>query len=179
MTLRASEPRVLPKPPGNLSDRSFVARFHTTRKIGFAPEDLLEIVADVASYPEFLPLCTGARVWNDNDLGDGRRSFCASLDIEYPKLRLRETFVSEVVVDTRRLTIRATSSEEPVRHIDNRWLFTAVRGGCDVDFHLEYEMASKLLQLALGSVFQIAVRKVMSAFEERAHFLAKGSLPAS
>lgn len=156
-----------------------MARFHTTRRIAFAPELLLAIVADVASYPEFLPLCTGAKVWNAIDLGDGRRSFRASLDIEYPKLRLKETFVSDVVVDTERLTIRAMSSEGPVRHIDNRWLFTVARGGCDIDFHLDYEMASRLLQLAMGSVFQVAVRKVMSAFEERAHSLAKGSLPTS
>lgn len=156
-----------------------MARFHTTRRIAFAPEHLLEIVADVASYPEFLPLCTGAKVWNELDLGDGRRSFRAGLDIEYPKLRLKETFVSDVLVDTQQLTIRATSNEGPVRHIDNRWLFAAARGGCDIDFHLDYEMASRLLQLAMGSVFEIAVRKVMVAFEERAHFLANDSLPVS
>ena len=145
--------------------------FHTTRRIGFAPEHLLAIVADVASYPDFLPLCTGAKVWDEKDLGNGRRCFGASLDIEYPKLRLKETFVSDVVVDAKRLTIRATSSEGPVKHIDNRWLFTAARGGCDVDFHLEYQMSSRLLHMAMGSVFDIAVRKVMTAFEERAHML--------
>ncbi|MEM7636531.1 MAG: SRPBCC family protein, partial [Pseudomonadota bacterium] len=68
--------------------------FHTTRRIAFAPEHLLAIVADVASYPAFVPLCPGARVWDEKDLGNGRRSFRASLDIEYPKLRLKETFVS-------------------------------------------------------------------------------------
>lgn len=145
--------------------------FHTTRRIGFAPQHLLAIVADVASYPDFLPLCTGAKVWDEKDLGSGRRSFGASLDIEYPKLRLKETFVSDVVVDAKRLTIRATSNEGPVKHIDNRWLFTAARGGCDVDFHLEYQMSSRLLHMAMGSVFDIAVRKVMTAFEERAHIL--------
>ncbi len=155
-----------------------MARFHTTRRIAFAPELLLEIVADVASYPEFLPLCTGAEVWNEVNLAGGKRSFRASLDIEYPKLGLKETFVSDVLVDTQQLTIRAMSSEGPVRHIDNRWLFTTARGGCDIDFHLDYEMASRLLQLAMGSVFEIAVRKVMSAFEERAHSIATGSLPA-
>ena len=156
-----------------------MARFHTTRRIAFAPELLLEIVADVASYPEFLPLCTGAKVWNEASLEDGKRSFQASLDIEYPKLRLKETFVSDVLVDPRQLTIRATSNEGPVKYIDNRWLFTPARGGCDIDFHLDYEMASRLLQLAMSSVFEIAVRKVMVAFEERAHTLNTGSMPAS
>lgn len=156
-----------------------MAHFHTTRRFAFAPEHLLKIVADVASYPDFLPLCTGARVWNEASLEGGKRSFRASLDIEYPKLRLKETFVSDVVVDTRQLAIRATSSEGPVKHIDNRWLFTAARGGCDIDFYLDYEMASRLLHLAMGSVFEIAVRKVMTAFEERTHSLDAGSLPAS
>ena len=145
--------------------------FHTTRRIAFAPQHLLAIVADVASYPEFLPLCTGARVWDEKDLGNGRQSFRASLDIEYPKLRLKETFVSDVVVDTKRLTIRAISNEGPVQHIDNRWLFSEARGGCDIDFHLDYQMSSRLLQLAMGSVFDVAVRKIMAAFEERAHVL--------
>jgi len=172
MILPACAPRAKPSWPGNASERLVVVTvFHTTRRIAFAPEYLLAIVADVASYPEFLPLCTGARVWDAKDQGDGRRSFRASLDIEYPKLRLKETFVSDVVVDTRRYTIRATSSEGPVKHIDNRWLFTDARGGCDIDFHLDYQMSSRLLHLAMGSVFEFAVRKVMTAFEERAHVL--------
>jgi coenzyme Q-binding protein COQ10 len=172
MILPACAPRAKPSWPGNASERLVVVTvFHTTRRIAFAPEYLLAIVADVASYPEFLPLCTGARVWDAKGLGDGRRSFRASLDIEYPKLRLKETFVSDVLVDTRRGTIRATSCEGPVKHIDNRWLFTAARGGCDIDFHLDYQMSSRLLHLAMGSVFEFAVRKVMTAFEERAHVL--------
>ena len=59
----------------------------------------------------------------------------------------------------------------PVKHIDNRWLFSEARGGCDIDFHLDYQMSSRLLQMAMGSVFDIAVRKIMTAFEERAHVL--------
>ena len=148
-----------------------VAVFHTTRRVAFSPEQLFEIVADVAAYPEFLPLCTGARVWDETITDNGKRQFQAALDIEYAKLRLKETFVSKVVVDEERLTIRATSNEGPVKHIDNRWLFTSARGGCDIDFHLEYEMSSRLLHMAMGSVFDVAVRKIMNAFEERARMV--------
>ena len=172
MILPACVLRVKPRRPGAPSDQfDFVTIFHTTRRIAFAPEHVLAIVADVASYPAFLPLCSGARVWDENDLGNGRRSFRASLDIEYPKLRLKETFVSDVVVDAKRLTIRATSNEGPVKHIDTRWLFSQARGGCDIDFHLDYQMSSRWLQLAMGAGVDIAVRKIMTAFEERAHVL--------
>ena len=152
-----------------------MATFNTSRRVAFEPELLFSIVADVAAYPEFLPLCTGAKVWDEHTDGQGRRCFRASLDIEYAKLGLKETFVSDVVVDPQRLTVRATSNEGPVKHIDNRWLFSAARGGCDIDFHLEYEMASRMLQLAMGGVFDIAVRKIMTAFEERARHIAAGA----
>ena len=68
--------------------------------------------------------------------------------------------------------MRATASEGPVKHIDNRWLFTPARGGCDIDFHLDYEMSSRLLHMAMGGVFEVAVRKIMTAFEERARELS-------
>ncbi|MGB7204820.1 MAG: SRPBCC family protein, partial [Anderseniella sp.] len=60
-----------------------MAVFHTTRRVAFSPEQLFEIVADVAAYPEFLPLCTGARVWDETITDNGKRQFQAALDIEY------------------------------------------------------------------------------------------------
>ena len=149
-----------------------MARFHTTRRVPFPPQTLFDIVADVERYPEFVPLCTGARVWDASDDGPGRTRFRAGLDISYPKLRLRETFVSDVVADRPHLAIRATSAEGPVRAIDNRWLFGAARGGCDIDFHLDYEMSSRALQLAMMAAFDYAFRKIVAAFEERARALA-------
>ena len=149
-----------------------MANFQTTRRVAFEPELLFSIVADVARYGEFLPLCTGSKVWDERTDEQGRRCFRASLDIAYPKLGLKETFVSDVVVDPQRLTVRATSNEGPVKHIDNRWLFTPARGGCDIDFHLEYEMSSRLLQMAMGAAFEVAVRKIMTAFEERARLIS-------
>jgi coenzyme Q-binding protein COQ10 len=155
-----------------------VSVFHTSRRVGFPPEHLFAIVADVAQYPDFLPLCTGAKVWGRQEMEDGRFQFCASLDIEYPKLRLKEAFVSRVVADPRQLAIRATSNEGPVKHIDNRWLFTQAQGGCDIDFQLDYQMSSRLLHMAVGSVFDVAVRRIMTAFEERARQLGSSVLAA-
>jgi coenzyme Q-binding protein COQ10 len=149
-----------------------VATYQTTRRVEFEPELLFSIVSDVARYGEFLPLCIGANVWDEREDEQGRRLFRASLDIAYPKLGLKETFASNVVADPGRLTVRATSNEGPVKNIDNRWLFTPARGGCDIDFHLDYEMSSRLLQMAMGAAFEVAVRKIMTAFEERARLIS-------
>ena len=149
-----------------------MATYQTTRRVAFEPELLFSIVSDVARYGEFLPLCTGANVWDEQEDEQGRRHFRASLDIAYPKLGLKETFVSSVTADPDQLMVRARSNEGPVKHIDNRWLFTPARGGCDIDFHLEYEMSSRLLQMAMGAAFEMAVRKIMTAFEERARLIS-------
>lgn len=153
-----------------------VAHFQTTRRVAFEPELLFAIVSDVASYGEFVPLCSAAKVWDERTDEQGRRLFRASLDIAYPKLGFRETFVSNVVSDPNRLTVRATSNEGPVKHIDNRWLFNPARGGCDIDFQLEYQMSSRLLQVAMGGVFDAAVRKIMTGFEERARTLSSAGV---
>jgi coenzyme Q-binding protein COQ10 len=142
--------------------------------LAFDPRLLFDIVSDVRAYPSFVPLCTGANVWDVREEGQGRRAFRAALDIEYPKLLIRETFVSDVVVDAAKLTVRATSKEGPVKHIDNRWSFLPVRGGCDIDFYLDYQMSSRVLNMALGSLFDAAFRKIVAAFEERARDVAEG-----
>ena len=41
-------------------------------------------------------------------------------------------------------------------------------GGTKVDFHLEFEFHSKLLQSIIGVLFEEAVRRMVGAFETRA-----------
>ncbi len=61
-------------------------------------------------------------VWNERALPDGRTGLRPSLEIAYPKLKIRETFYSDVVCDPKALTVRATSTREPLKHLDSRWL---------------------------------------------------------
>ena len=146
--------------------------FTVTRRMGFAPEFLYGICADVARYSEFLPLCTASRVWDAAAGPDGKCRFRAELVIAYAKLNVRETFISSVTADPARLTVRALSSEGAVRHVDNRWLFHQAGGGtCDVEVYVDYDMATRPLRLIMSAMFDYAMRKVMNAFEERAHVL--------
>jgi coenzyme Q-binding protein COQ10 len=146
-----------------------VPQFSTVRRSPYAPQDLYAIAADVARYQEFIPLCTQSRVWNSRPLADGRHGFEASLEIAYPKLRIKETFYSDVVCDPRVLTVRATSTREPLKHLDSRWLFTPAGEGADVSISVDYQMRGKMLQLVMNAAFDLAMRKVITAFEERAH----------
>ena len=146
-------------------------QFATVRRSPFAPRDLYAIAADVARYQEFIPLCGESRVWNRRPLDNGREAFEASLAIAYPKLKIRETFTSDVVCDPTTLTVRATSTREPLQHLDSRWLFTPAGEGADVSIAVDYQMRGRMLQLVMNAAFDLAMRKVIAAFEDRARLL--------
>lgn len=146
-------------------------QFSTVRRSPFAPRDLYAIAADVGRYQEFIPLCSESRVWNRRALGGGRETFEASLAIAYPKLRIRETFISDVVCDPAALTVRATSDRAPLQRLDSRWLFTPAGEGADVTISVDYQMRGRMMQMLMNAAFDIAMRKVIAAFEERARAL--------
>ena len=143
--------------------------YSVTRRMPFDARGVYGIIADVEAYPEFLPLCQGARLWDKTAGETGQELFSAELLIVYPKLGLRERFISEVACNPQALTVRSVSNRPPVKELENRWRVISVGdAACDVHFYVDYQMSSRLLQLALNNAFDYAVQKIMTAFEERA-----------
>ncbi|WP_038033759.1 type II toxin-antitoxin system RatA family toxin [Thermopetrobacter sp. TC1] len=136
------------------------------------PEHLFAIVSDVSEYGRFVPLCERAEVWDVRQDGPVKK-FRARLEIAYPKLGLREYFVSDVEADAEKLLVIARSREGAVKDLENRWLFKPRRGGTDIHFSLRFTMSSRLLQKVMDAAFDYASRKILKAFEERADELAR------
>lgn len=142
-------------------------QFHTRRRVPFSPAEMMELVADVERYPEFLPLCEGLRVLSKQPPSDGRTVLTAAMDVGYKAIR--ETFTSRVTIDRTLQEVRAELIDGPFRQLDNRWRFEEVPGGCVVDFTIAYEFKSIMLQMLMGAVFDQAFRRFAEAFEQRAH----------
>jgi len=130
------------------------------RLIPYRDEQLFELVADVGSYPKFLPWCVGARVRSRTET-----ELVADLTIGFGPFR--ETFTSRVALDRPR-SVRVRYERGPFRYLNNVWTFTPDAKGCRVDFFVEFEFRSRLLQAAIGVVFNEAVRLMVSAFLKRA-----------
>ena len=62
-------------------------------------------------------------------------------------------------------------SEGPFRYLNNHWTFEKVPGGCRIDFFVDFEFRSKILQRVIEVLFGEAVKRMVAAFEERAHQL--------
>jgi coenzyme Q-binding protein COQ10 len=130
------------------------------RVLRYTPEQLFDLVADVQRYPEFLPWCVGARV-----LSRSETELTADLTIGFRMFR--ESFRSRVGLE-RPTLVRVTYENGPFRYLNNTWRFTPVAGGTEVDFFVDFEFRSALLQAVIGVVFNEAVRVMVRAFERRA-----------
>lgn len=140
--------------------------FNSTRKVRFTPEQMYALVADVERYPQFLPLCEGLTVRRRTPRDDGGEVLLADMTVGYKAIR--ETFTSRVTLDPANLKILVEYVDGPFRHLENRWSFRAVEGGCEVGFFISYEFASRMLGMLMGAMFDKAFRKFAEAFEQRA-----------
>jgi coenzyme Q-binding protein COQ10 len=130
------------------------------------------IARDVKSYREFLPLIKRSAERNHTTLEDGRECFDGELLISYPKLGIQEVMTSRVTVDPRGLRVRAESNQNPVERLVAEWTISPKGDiGCDITFHVDYKLKSRTLQFILSGMFDLAVRKMMNAFEQRARAL--------
>ncbi|MDE2006142.1 MAG: type II toxin-antitoxin system RatA family toxin [Rhodospirillales bacterium] len=134
---------------------------HAERQVvPYAPEQLFDLVADVGRYPEFLPWCVGARIRSRNPAG-----LVADLTIGFGPFR--ESFTSRVALE-RPTRVKVAYENGPFRYLNNQWVFAAAPGGTEVDFFVDFEFRSRILQAAIGVVFNEAVRRMVGAFLRRA-----------
>ena len=126
---------------------------------------MFDLVADVESYPQFLPWCIGARVRDRKP-----NTFLADLIIGFKMLR--EKYTSRAHLDVETLTIRIEYLDGPFKHLENTWQFVeGPNGGTNIKFHIDFEFRSRLLQTLIGKMFGEAVTVMVNAFEKRARQL--------
>ena len=138
------------------------------RVINHRPEDLYALVADVQKYPEFLPWCLAARIREKSPI-----SLSADLIIGFNMFR--ERFTSYVDLDVDNLEITVKYAEGPFKHLTNSWRFVDHPDGCEIDFYVDFEFNSRLLQSVIETLFTEAVKRMVRAFETRADILYKKS----
>ena len=155
-------------------------KFNVTRATPFAAEDVFAIIADVKCYKEFLPLMTESRILRQRALDDGRESVAAVTSIVYDKLRIHETMHSDVVIDRANRIVTATSADGPIKSLATRWQVRPLdSGGSEIEFSVDYALKSRSLQFILSGMFDLVVRRIMTAFEERARKLYGAPTAAS
>ena len=142
------------------------------RVIAHRPEDLFHLVGDVARYPEFLPWCLAARIRSKDDA-----KMVADLIIGFQMFR--ERFTSYVTLKPEALEIEVEYAEGPFKYLKNHWKFLPHEQGCEIDFYVDFEFRSRLLQTVIEGLFTEAVKRMVRAFETRADALYQPKIAAT
>lgn len=139
-------------------------RHSETKYLPYSPEQLFDLVSDVARYDEFLPWVVAVRVRSSSatetvaDLVVGFNAF-------------KERFTSRVEKD-RPHRICVDYIEGPLKYLHNEWTFEpAADGGTNLHFSVDFAFRSRLFEALAGQMFDRALRRMTRAFEERAAVL--------
>jgi coenzyme Q-binding protein COQ10 len=141
--------------------------FHTSHVVNHAPQQMFDLVADVESYPQFVPLCQSLRIRRRMVNLNDAEVVIAEMEVGYKAIR--ERFTSRVTLDRAARRIDVEYVDGPFSHLENMWRFGDAPGGkCRVEFYIAYEFRSRALATLMGAMFDAAFRKFSSAFETRA-----------
>jgi coenzyme Q-binding protein COQ10 len=136
-------------------------RHSETKHLPYTPEQLFDLVADVARYDEFLPWVVAVRVRSSSET-----ETIADLVVGFNAFK--ERFTSKVVKE-RPTRICVDYIEGPLKYLHNEWTFDrATDGGTDVHFSVDFAFRSRLFESLAGAMFDRALRRMTAAFEQRA-----------
>ena len=135
------------------------------REVLHSPEQLFDLVSNIESYPEFLPWCAGVRV---RERGKAGENDIVIADVLISYKMFREKFRSRVELDPQALTIDVEYLNGPFKHLNNHWRFEPKGEGTTVDFAVDFEFKSRVMDRMVSGMFDRAVHKVVTAFFDRA-----------
>ena len=145
-------------------------KHHVTKILPYAPDQLFVLVADVMAYPDFVPWITAMRTWNLRALGEGVDTVDAEAGVGFSFLK--ERFSTRVRRDAATHQIHVSLLSGPFKRLANRWqFFEAGEGKTRVEFDIDFQFKSRLLEALLSANFAHAVERLMTCFEDRAKAL--------
>ncbi len=144
-------------------------KHHEIKILPYSAQQMYDLVADVASYPQFLPWNSAARITSRRPFAGGEMME-ADLVISFKVFR--ERFASRVMLYPAEKRIETEYLDGPFRHMKSTWSFKdREEGGCDVEFFVDFEFRNAILQGIIGMVFNDAMQRIVRAFERRAAVL--------
>lgn len=134
---------------------------HERRVLQHSAMQMYDLVADIRSYPSFLPWVSAIRMRSETETE-------ALADMIVGFKSLRETFASRVI-KTPQSSIAVEYLDGPMKHLNNIWLFEALPdGGSVVDFTVDFSFRNPIFEALAGQFFDAALRKMTGAFITRA-----------
>ena len=131
-------------------------------------EQLIDLVLDIEKYPEFVPFCVDAKVYEKKDKGN---LLLIVADLTIGKGPFKDTYKSDVKYNKKEDSIFVTNHDGPLKHLENTWLFKEQNNITEVSFEVDFELKNEFLNLVMTKSFQFALDRIAEAFQKRAEDL--------
>lgn len=132
--------------------------------VPYSAHEMFELVADIPSYPKFLPWCSGARV-----LSQEADAVIASIDIAYHGAN--KTFTTRNLLQRDKM-MEIRLLDGPFSYLQGFWRFAALEARASrISLDLEFEVANRLVGVVLTPVFSSLANQLVENFHRRARAL--------
>ena len=135
------------------------------KKIPCSKKNLIEMVLDIEKYPEFVPWCLDSKIHEKIDKGDVTE---IKADLTIGKSFFRDTYKSFVIYNKSEDSIHITNIDGPLKHLENEWFFRQDGDSSEIEFHVDFELKNKILNVLMIKSFDLGLKKIADAFEKRA-----------
>ena len=135
------------------------------RLIECKKNQLIDLVLDIEKYPEFVPFCLDARIYEKKEKGD---YILIIADLTIGKGPFKDTYKSDVKFNKKDNSIKVTNIEGPLNRLENIWLFNDHVNGTEISFDIDFEIENKFLNIVMTKSFQFGLDKIADAFQKRA-----------
>ena len=138
------------------------------RLIECKKNQLIDLVLDIEKYPEFVPFCLNAHIYEKNNEGDITTIIA---DLTIGKGPFKDTYKSDVKFNKIDSTINVTNIGGPLNHLRNTWHFEEQENRTEISFNIDFEIENKFLNIVMTKSFQFGLDKIADAFQKRAEEL--------
>ena len=133
-------------------------------------EQLINLVLDIEKYPEFVPFCMGAKIYEKKVQGN---LLLIVGDLTIGKGPFKDTYKSDVKYNKKEDSIFVTNLDGPLKHLENTWHFKEKNNVTEISFEVDFELKNEFLNIVMTKSFQFALDKIAEAFQKRAEVLFK------
>ena len=134
------------------------------RHVAYAPDRMFALVADLKSYPRFVPNCRAMEVRPER-IGASSPQF-AKMTLTFGPIT--QGYTSRVVFDPAALTIDARATDGPFSYLVSQWRFEPEGSGTRVRFDVDFKISNPLIAAVAEAAFAAKQGEIMDAFATEA-----------
>lgn len=127
------------------------------RSVRFSSQQMLALISDIETYPDFVPNCTDMDVRADSD-----GSLLARMGVQFGPIS--QAYTSRVLIDEKLGTVTAHAIDGPFSHLDSQWWFSSEGESTKVRFDIDFGFSNPLIAAVAEPAFAAKQDEILDAF---------------